>query len=302
MGSPLALLLSLALQQSPDSAIERSRAAIQPLTDSTALRDAGFFPIGFGAGTRDLTPFQGQHWLSIGRFANNQPVNLSKPTFMIYLPIGDSMVPVGVAHTRRVPLDSAAPPDITELGGKPVEWHTHVICRAIPGEGQVIADGVEDCKTRGGTPAPNRILMVHIWTVSNPDGSYAHDNPALPFLATGLTPPAAASSDDRRVAIALGETYGAKLFVAHRIERDVGKAGAPTRLKEKRAALRELLPQLREAQRSRDAAAFALARRKLLEAWNALADEYRAVAPTPEMKARFDYELQAALRTSAHHH
>jgi hypothetical protein len=302
MGTPFVLLISLALQQTPDSAIVRARTAIQPLADSTLLRDAGFFPIGFGAGTRDLSPFQGQHWISIGRFANNLPVNASKPTFMIYLPVGDSMVPVGVAHTRRVPIDSAAPADLAGLTGKTTDWHTHVVCRAIPGEGQVIADGVDDCKTRGGTPAPNRILMVHVWTVSNPDGPYAHDNPALPFIATGLTPPPTATPDDRLLAVALGETYGARLFAALRIERDVTKAGTPTRLTEKRMALRALLPPLRAAQVAHEAAAFTAARLKFLDAWSAIADEYRAVAPTPQMRDRFDYELHMAVGAHTAHH
>src|SRR6185503_13223861 len=165
MVSSLAFIAVLALFQASDSAVTIARAAIAPLTDSVELRDAGFFPSGCGAGTRDLTPFQGQHWLSIGRFANNSPINLARPTLMIYLPVADSLIPIGVAYTRRIPLDSAAPPDLTQLGGKPVEWHTHVVCRAIPGEGQVIADGVDDCKSRGGTPAPNRITMAHVWTV-----------------------------------------------------------------------------------------------------------------------------------------
>ncbi len=295
---PLALALQLVVQQSTDSAVTRAKEAIKPLVDSVALRDAGFFPIGFGVGTRDLTPFQGQHWLSLGRFANNQPVTLTRPTFMMYLPVNDSLIPIGVAYSRRIPVDSAQP---TDLAGAPAEWHNHVICRAIPGEGQVITDGVDDCKARGGTPPPNQISMVHVWIVPNPDGVYAHDNPALPFIATGLTPPARLTSDDRLFAVALGETYGAKLFVAHRIDRDAAKAGTRSRLDEKRSALRQIVPQLRDAQRARDATKFGVLRKQLIDAWGALADEYRAVAATPEMRTRFDVELGQALGAHVHH-
>jgi hypothetical protein len=295
----LAFSLLAQAQQGPDSAVVVAKAAIKPLVDSVALRDAGFFPIGFGAGTRDLTPFQGQHWISLGRFANNQPVSLERPTFMMYLPVNDSLVPIGVAYSRRVARDSAAAP---ELAGKPVEWHDHIFCRAIPGEGQVLADGVEDCKVRGGTPAPNRINMVHVWTVPNPDGPYAHDNPALPFMATGLTPPPHATRDDRLLGVALGESYGAKLFVAHRIERDAKTAGKEQSLVTRRAALAGLVPQLRAAQRSGNTAKFASVRKQLMDAWNALANEYRALAATPEMKARFDVELEQAVAASAHRH
>jgi len=295
---PLALALQLAVQQGTDSTLTRAKEAIKPLVDSVALRDAGFFPIGFGAGTRDLTPFQGQHWLSLGRFANNQPVSLTRPTFMMYLPVNDSLIPIGVAYSRRIPVDSAQP---TDLAGTPAEWHSHVICRAIPGEGQVITDGVEDCKARGGTAPPNQISMVHVWTVPNPDGIYAHDNPALPFIATGLMPPVHLTADDRLFAVALGETYGAKLFVAHRIDRDAAKAGTRQRLDEKRGALRQIVPQLRDAERAHDSAKFAAARKKLIDAWGVLAGEYRALASTPEMRARFDVELNQALGAHAHH-
>src|SRR5690349_21509281 len=186
----LALALALGapgtIPSPPDSVVARAREALRTLADSAALHAAGYFPIGFGAGTRDLTPFQGQHWIDLGRFLTNPPVLLSRPNFAIYLPVGDSLIPVGVAYSRRIPADSAQP---TEIAGTPAGWHAHAFCRGIPGEGNVLADGPDDCRARGGTPAPNQITMVHAWTVQNPDGAYGHDNPALPFLATRLRPP-----------------------------------------------------------------------------------------------------------------
>ena len=59
--------------------------------------------------------------------------------------------------------------------------------------------------------------------------------------------------------------------------------------------LRELVSQLRDAQRAGDAKKFDALRKKFIESWNVLADQYRALAKTPEMKARFDYELSQAL-------
>ena len=203
----LALVLALATQQGNDSVVARAREAIRPLTDSIVLHDAGYFAIGFGAGTRDLTPFQGQHWISLGLFFTNPPVDLSKPTFMMYLPVGDSLVPIGVAYMRRINAAAALP---TDLAGTPAEWHSHAFCNNVPGEGRALADGVDDCKARGGTPTPNQIAMVHTWTVANPDGPYAHDNPALPFIATGLKPPSHFSRVERLFGGALGESYGAR--------------------------------------------------------------------------------------------
>jgi hypothetical protein len=279
--------------------VSRANDAIGPLRDSLALHKAGYFAIGFGGGVKDLTPFQGQHWVQVAKFLANPPVDITKPNFMMYLPLGDSLVPIGVAYTRRAAADSALP---TELGGTPAEWHTHIFCRGALGEGNVLADGVEDCKARSGTPAPNQIAMVHTWTIANPDGPFAHDNPALPFVATGLKPPTHATRDDRLLGVALGETYGAELVAAHLIDRALNKAGTKTSLEQKRADLRALVPPLRDAERTGDATKVQAARKKVIDAWTALAAEYRAVAPTAEMRARFDLELDQALGTVAHHH
>ena len=139
-------------QQSPTAIIARATEAIDPLRDSLALRKAGYFAIGFGGGVKDLTPFQGQHWIHFARFVANPAIDIAQPTFMMYLPLG------------------------------------------------------------------------------------------------------------------------------------------------------ALVPQLRDAERSGDAAKMQAARKKMIDAWSALAAEYRALAPTAEMKARFDLELDQAQGVVAHHH
>jgi hypothetical protein len=285
-------------QQHPDSIVVRASQAIAPLKDSTALGDAGFRVIGVATGSRDLTPFQGQHWISMTRFAANEPPDLTKPTFMMYLPLGDSLLPIGVAYTKLIRMR----PVPTSLAGTPMEWHLHALCRGIPGEGIQLADGRDDCIARGGQPLGANIAMVHAWTIPNPDGPYAHDNPALPFIATGLTPPTHATRDDRLFGVALGETYGAKLVVAHRIDDLAARAGKNSGLVAERAALTALVPQLRDAQRAHDAKKFDALRKAMIDRWNALADEYRALAPTPELRARFDVELNQALDTMGHMH
>jgi hypothetical protein len=299
IGASIALLFALAAQEGTDSVVARAKDAIAPFTDSAVLHKEGYYAIGFGAGTRDLTPFQGQHWISLPQFFTNKPVDLSKPMFMMYLPMGDSLVPIGVAYVQRIARELPLP---TTLGGTPAEWHSHVFCSNVPGEGRTLADGAEDCKTRGGTPAQNQLAMVHTWTIANPDGPYAHDNPSLPFIATGLTPPAHAMKEDRLFGIALGETYGAKLVTAHRIDRDARVAGTRPQLESRRAVLRALVPQLREAERAGDRKKFADLREKTIDAWNALAETYRTLAMTPEIKARFDVDLEQALGTMSHHH
>jgi hypothetical protein len=297
----VALLVSAgaARSQHSDSIVARAASVIAPLRDSAALHRAGFFAIGFGGGVKDLTPFQGQHWIEVRRWFMNPAPEVAKPNFLMYLPIGDSLVPIGAAYTRRLE-PSIAPP--SDLDGDTVEWHSHVFCRAVPGEGNTLADGTDDCKARGGTPGPREIKMVHVWTIANPDGPYAHDNPALPFIATGLRPPAHASRDDRLFAIAIGESYGARLVIAHRLTILAAKAGKQQGLESWRDTLRALVSELRAAERANDAPKFNALRMKMIDAWNALAAEYRAVAPTPELKARFDVELQHALGMASHDH
>jgi hypothetical protein len=286
-----------------DSVVAVAKAAIGTLRHPDSLRKAQFNALGFGGGVKDLSPFQGQHWIHFPRFQMNAPVNLSQPNFLMYLALGDSLVPIGVAYTNRIPADAPMP---DSLVGGPAEWHSHVFCRGIPGEGQVLADGIEDCTQRGGLPAPNKIAMIHTWTVPNPDGPYAHDNPALPFIATGLKAPASMSRDDRLFGLALGETYGAKMFIAHRIERELRRQDTTTStglksLEQLRVPMRAIVQELKKAEAKGDTKQFIAQRAKLIQEWNKLADKYRELAPTPEMKARFDYELtQAVDRTHKH--
>jgi hypothetical protein len=228
----------------------------------------------------------------------NPAIDLEKPNFFMYLPVGDSLIPIGVAYSHRVAASETLPAD---LEGTSAEWHSHIFCRNVKGEGNVLADGNDDCKERGGTAAPNQIAMIHTWTVPNPDGPFAHDNPALPYIATGLKPPTHAMRDERLFGVALGESYGARLVAAHRISIMADKAGTDA-LDAHRATLRTLATQLRDAERANDAPKFKATQKKVLDEWNALAAEYRRLAPTPEMKARFDLELDQALGTVAHHH
>jgi hypothetical protein len=289
----------LTAQKSPDSVVARAKVAISTLHDSTSLAKEGFGAIGFGAGVKDLSPFQGQHWIQLPRFMVNPPVDIAHPNFMMYLPVGDSLIPVGVAYTHRVPAGAALPED---LDGVPAEWHSHVFCRNLPGEGSALADGPDDCKARGGTSAPMQIAMVHTWTVPNPDGPFAHDNPVLPYIATGLKLPTHVTRDDRLVGLALGETYGAKLPIAHRIELEAKRTGKTGSLDAPRAKLKEIASNMKAAEKAGDDKKVASLRRSAIDEYNEIAADYRSMAATPELKSRYDAELDMALDGMGHHH
>jgi hypothetical protein len=303
MPSPLlAVLLAAAMQQpspqSSDSVIAYARTTLTPLTDSATLHKAGYFAIGFGGGAKDLSPFQGQHWVHVRQFLTNAPMELTKPTITMFLPVRDTLIPIGVAHLKRVVANTPSP---TDIGGVAAEWHVHVMCRGIPGEGQLLADGVQDCLERGGTPAPNQITMVHAWTVENPDGPYGHDNPALPFIATGLKAPHHFMRDERLFAVAIGESYGARLITAAIIERYTATAGTPNKLAAHRATMRDLVRDLLAAEKKGDTKAYDATKKKVLATWATLVDEYHAIAPTPQLRKRFDLELEQLLGAEHHH-
>src|SRR5262245_26823348 len=296
--SLVAALLAFTLQQGSDSVIAYARQALKPLPDTAALKKAGFGAIGFGGSVKDLSPFQGQHWLAVRQFLTDTTLSLEKPTIVMYLPVNDTLIPIGVAYLKRVAANSPSP---TEIGGIPAEWHVHIICRGIPGEGQVLADGVEDCLTRGGDPGPRQITMVHAWTVPNPDGPYAHDNPALPFLALGLKAPSHFMRDERLFSIALGEAYGARLLTAAYIERYTSTSGKETKLAAHRETMRELARELAAAEKKGDTKQYDAIRKRVLTTWTSILDEYHAAAPTPQIRKRFDIELEQMLGAEHHH-
>ena len=300
MPSLVVALLAVALQQArPDSIVAVAKETLRPLADTVALHKAGYFSIGFGGNTKDLSPFQGQHWLAVRRWLANEPAPLDKPFFVLYLPVRDSMIPIGVAHAEKITGNTQPR---TELAGMAAEWHIHVVCRGIPGEGQVILDGVENCLERGGDPAPNRISMVHTWTVPNPDGPFAHDNPALPFIATGLKPPTQFTRDDRLFAIALGESYGARLMLGALIERYATAAGKETKLAAYRSTIRDITRDLVAAEHAGDPKRYATDKQRILATWQQLVDEYHAAALTPQIRTQFDLELESMLGAEHHHH
>ena len=285
MTSMLPLLLALSLQQDPDSVVARAAKAINPLTDSASLHDAGFIPLALPDQVRDLTPFPGRsaldsRWSRVLTMAmRDAPVDIDNPTFLMYLPINGKLIPVGVAYTKRISSQMAAP---TTFAGAPAMWHTHMFCRNVPGEGQVLSDGLDDCTDRGGTPTRNQIAMIHTWTIPNPDGPFAHDNPSLPFIAVGLKPPSHPTRDDRLFGVALGESYGAKLPEAHRIDHEAQAAGTLAVLGTHRSALRDLVPQLVAAEKSGDKAKFDALKKEGRSAHTTPCSRHIAsLAPTP---------------------
>jgi hypothetical protein len=300
----LLLILSVANVAPPraDTVLAHARRVAAAYADTAAVRAQGFGPFEIGRLT-DLTPFQGQHWLHRWRIFSGSG-DLDAPSFVMFVPIGGRWRLAGLAYSRRVS-PGTAPPD--RLAGTPAPWHLHQPCIVVPGEGEALADGADDCRARGGAPRPPAIAMVHAWTgVPNPEGPFAHDNVALPFLATGLEPPGPAdlatpakAHRTRSLGLALAETYGAILPYARLVEVVATDPTLGDSLRAHRAALRELVPRLLSARRERRSA------------WNALVDEairerqalqnlYLKAAPSPAIRAQLEREDAAATGRAPH--
>ena len=301
---PLAGLLALAVLQSPDSVVAEARRIAATLADTGAARREGFGPLAL-RGATDLTPFQGQHWLHRWRVAGGSP-DLASPSFVMFAPVKGAWKQAGLAYSRRIGPDSLVP---TALGGVETPWHLHQPCAFVPGEGDVLADGEDDCKARGGYPRPPEIAMVHVWTIANPEGPFAHDNVALPYWVTGLPLPTAADLSTpgrarrtRALGLALGESYGARLPYARLIEHLAARPGLGDSLAVHRERLAGLVTALGEAERARNRARVKALSDRAIAEWEALERLYAASAPTAVLRTQLEHERDRALGAGSHHH
>ncbi len=232
-------------------------------------------------------------------------MELDAPVFVMYSPVGGRLQAVGLAYATRIRHDATVP---ESLGAYPAAWHLHQACFAIPGEGLALADGIEDCRARGGRPTPRQVAMVHVWTgVPNPEGQYAHDNPALPYLAVGLAPPTPAELADaqrarrvRALALAIAETYDARMPFARRIEMANRDEGLADSLKAHRDVIARLVPLLQAAEARHDGAAYEAAAGDAVAQWEALQALYQRLAPTPELRRDLTNQYAVALGDAGH--
>jgi len=307
------LILLLALQAAPqqsvaETVVASARRAMAPLADTSAARTHGFVPL-FEVRLLDRTPFQGEHWIHQPRLAadTTTTIGLDEPAFVMFGLINGRTERVGTAYIAR--LRQGTPGPVGLGGDNEAEWHTHQFCRSVPGMGALIlADGAEDCIALGGTTSPRQIFMVHVWTdVPNPEGMYAHDNPALPYLAVGLKPPEPHDLHDpsrarttRALAMALAETYNARMPVARGIELANSDSALADSLRVHRAAIARQIPALQSADKSGDRKAYEAIAQRMIGDWEAMVQFYERMAPTPERLARLKRETQMAL-THSHH-
>jgi len=288
-----------------ESVLAAARRAAAPIPDTAAARAAGFVPIE-ELGIPDRNPFQGQHWYNGARADTLSDVPLGTPAFVMFAPVNGKLQRIAVAYSARLGIAEKPP---TALGrDSSAMWHAHVMCRLAGPGGRTISDQVPDtaaCRARGGAPFPRKTVMIHVWTdVPNPAGIYGHDNPALPFIVLGLTPPemselhdAAGARAVRALALALGETYGARLENAYLIEQANQNVGLADSLHAHRSAISALLPRLRRADSARDRSGYSRVAARIRAEGTAVEGIYERMA-TPDARLLLRRQYEAILTKS----
>ena len=286
------------LQTQLDSA---ARVASGLATPAAAQR-AGYHRIAARA-LSDLNPFAGEHWIQ-ERYNRTRMLDLARPAYLMFYPrVGtDSLTLVGVGYTVAIPAGSPPPSGFDGDGDR---WHIHLPCNGVPGIRSTLAEGIEDCESLGGNHGPMGIAMVHVWTgVESPDGVFALFNAALPYLATGIDPPAPDELGDpararffREVAFALGETFGAVPRMGARIAQNRDSVFAD-RVRADRDRIRALLPALRAARNDRDR--FHEVAQDAIAAWRSIRTAYLDAALSVQHRLILDRWFDAAI-TGYHH-
>jgi hypothetical protein len=212
---------------------------------------------------------------------------------------------IGLAYSTRLRLEDPSP---NGLGGDPAaKWHDHFWCDSVPTRPKgFVVNQRENCTSQGGVLNPRRAVMVHLWTdVNNPEGVYGHDNPALPFVALGLTPPTAHDLHHaekaravRKLAWALGEAYDARLPLTRRIERENRNPALADSLRQRRTVLAALIPELKRAEGNDSA--YQLVAARVVTEWDAMLGIYERMA-SPELRPRVKRRHEAVIAVSAHH-
>lgn len=150
---------------------ERVREGTAKYADrNTAIR-AGYRAVG-----GDF-PAMGRHYVHPGVILRGR-VEPDSPAILSYAEIAGAPVLVGVAFAVPLKPGEKAP----FVAGRPRQWHEH--------NGSVAEESLVAQHQHGSAEAPARLTILHVWSeLHNPDGVFATDNWALPFVRAGLAVP-----------------------------------------------------------------------------------------------------------------
>lgn len=186
--SPVALALAV-LQPAAATLGAQSLASFDSIAARAAIESGRFADrrVAVAEGYRRVGtdfPGMGEHWLNPDVMMRGT-IDAARPTLLIYATMNGQPTLLGVGFVAVTRGDS----EPTSLPGWPAAWHEH---------SGLLSD--ESGAGRHNTPhRGTHVWVSHVWTeLENPNGRYAPDNWALPFVRAGLRAPAAVDADAGR--------------------------------------------------------------------------------------------------------
>jgi hypothetical protein len=245
------------------SFVEAARDATRRYHDRAAAIADGFRLLG-----PDF-PAMGEHWVQPGRMVEGR-LDVTRPQALSYAIIDGRAVLTGVIYAKPLMPGEALP----AFPGPAFPWHDHA--GAIDEESVLL----HHVPTSGDEAGGVRLTMLHAWVwVANPDGVFAADNWALPFIRLGLDVPEHIPADAARMLslLAGGDRYYRMLLRSLARPTPEEEAAAAARIAAARARLEARFPGAARGQALDDAALEGLAT-GWRELWAGIAGELRPAA------------------------
>lgn len=288
---PSSSAATAAASPSLSAEVERVRQATARYRDIDVARREGYRLFG-GEGA-----LMGEHWYHPD--VVKRPLDLARPSTLQYATIGGRKVLVGVAYTcyRR-----PGEPVPEGFAGADDAWHTHDvtrIARAATAERPLLR-GIVDRRIRRGRMGAGEgrtlLTMVHAWVwLENPDGMFAQQHRALPYLRAGLP---ASHAEGGGEAAALGVSLLAPDGCADEVRRTDRLAGLS---RAQARDLRRACERHAEAVRASTAAPAATLNATAERAWTGYVAE-RGRILRPEQAARMQRIMGAGMEPGGHAH
>ncbi|MBM2575481.1 hypothetical protein JQC91_04120 [Jannaschia sp. Os4] len=180
-----ALLLAPPLHAAPEQ-IAEGRATAAAYADLRDARRDGWRKFGGPAA------LMGQHYYNGANpdYVAGEPLDPARLSNLLYAEIGGRQTLVGVAYNYRIGDGDLLPEGFR--GGADV-WHVHDVAKfaaAVTTDRPLLRWAADRFLTPEFTAADgtrrDRLAMVHLWTIPNPDGPFASHNRALAYLQLGL--------------------------------------------------------------------------------------------------------------------
>jgi hypothetical protein len=175
-----------------DSLLSVARKASEAFSDRSAAIAAGYRQVGMDF------PSMGEHWVNPGLVFEGI-VDVARPAILTYTVVKGRPALLGVVYA--IPLAPGEEPPVTF--GPGATWHEH---NGSLEEESLLPEHHSVPTSGGGT----RLAILHAWVrVPNPEGVFAAENWALPFIRLGLEVPAGFSKGAARAISLLsdGEHY-----------------------------------------------------------------------------------------------